>query len=817
MQTLWQDLRYGVRMLLKKPGFTVIAVITLGLGIGANTAIFSVINGVLLKSLPYPAAERLVTLSETSKEVAVMAVAYPNYLDWQARQTVFESLAAWWIAGGIFTGQGEPERVTGRWVTASLLPTLGVQPQLGRFFTGEEDRPGGERVMVLGHNLWQRRFGGEPQVIGRSLQYNSESWTVIGVMPADFDFYGRNNRGNDFFILLGQLAGLEYMQDRHSHMFQVLARLRPGVTLERARDEMSVIAAQLAAEHPASNTGNGVELNSLLDDYVGNVRPALLVITAAVGLVLLIACINVAHLLLAQAATRRKEIAVRVAIGAGRRRIVRQLLTESLLLAVAGGAFGLLLAAWGVELLVRLNSGRLPRLEEITIDPRVLGFTLLVTLLTGVIFGLAPALQSTGGALPGALKEGGRQSSGGAGGRSLRSALVVAEIALALVLLAGAGLLVRSFQRLMRVDTGFDARNVLTMRLRLPDIKYRESAQTTGFLKEVMRRVQGLPGVERVSVATGFPLGMVDENGYWLEGQPEPKQPGDWPVAFTQSVSESYHQALGITLLAGRRFTERDTADSPQVVIVDEDFVRRHFPRGSFNDALGKRLRFGGQGEPWREIVGVTRHIRHLGPEQEGRPGIYRPWLQMNPKWLAERTRVMDLVVKTSVAPAQLVSAIKREVQAIDKDQPLANVRTLESYLDGSLAPRRFSLLLLGAFAVVALLLGAVGLYGVISYAVTQRTNEIGIRLALGAQPRDVLRLVLGEGMRLVALGVALGLAFASGLMRLINKLLYDVSASDPLTFAAVALLLTFVALLACWMPARRAMNVDPMVALKSE
>jgi putative ABC transport system permease protein len=812
-----QDLRFGVRMLMKQPGFTLIAVLTLALGIGANTAIFSVVNGVLLKSLPFPKSDQLLALSETSKEVPVMSVAYPNYLDWRAQQTVFEDLAARYIAGGVLTGAGEPERVFGRWVTASFFSTLGVKPQIGRFFNEEEDRPGAEALIVLGNGLWQRRYGGDPNLIGKTIFYNSESWTVVGVMPADFDFYGRDNLNNDFFIPLGRLADQDYMRDRHSHMFWVTGRMKTGVTIEQARAQMKSIAAQLEMRYPASNTGNSVELASFLDDYVGRWRNALLVISGAVALVLLIACANVANLLLARAAVRRRELAVRLALGAGRFRIVRQLLTESVMLALAGGALGLLLAVAGVELLIKLSPDSLPRMEEITIDTDVLGFTVLVALLTGITFGLAPALQTSKVDLNESLKETGRQSSGGAGAHRLRGALVVAEVALPLVLLAGAGLLLKSFQQLMEVDPGFDARNVLTLRLRLPDAKYRDAAQTTGFLKEASRRIAGLPGVREVSVATGFPLGRGGDTGYLIEGQPEPRKPGDWPIALKQSVSESFHRTLGITLLTGRYFTEGDTAEAPPVALVDDHFVRRHFPNGSINDALGKRLRFGGDGEVWRQIVGVVRHVRHNDLDVEGFPQIYSPWLQINPRWLADFTRVMDVIVKTSDAPMSLVAPIKREVQEMDKDQPLGNVQPLEALMAQRIAPRRFNLLLLGLFAFIALLLGAIGLYGVMSYAVTQRTRELGIRLALGAQKNDVLRLVIKQGMILSLTGVAIGLAAALALTKLMQSLLYEVSPTDPLTFAGITLLLSLVSFVACWIPASRAAKLDPMVALRGE
>jgi len=815
---MFQDLRYGARMLLKQPGFTLVAVVTLALGIGANTAIFSVVNGVLLKSLPFPEAERLVTVSETSKEVPVMSVAIPNYLDWRAQQTVFEDLAARMPAGGVLTGSGEPLRVIGRLVTASFFPTLGVKPHIGRFFTEEEDTPDAERMIVLSYGLWQRHFGGDSNLIGKTITYNSESWTVTGVTPANFDFYGQVNLNNDFFIPLGSIANRPYMRDRHSHPARVIARMKPGVTVEQALREMKSITARLQSQYPASNTGNSVEVTPLLDDYVGDVREALLVISGAVALVLLIVCANVANLLLARAGLRRKEIAIRLAMGAGRFTIVRQLLVESVMLALAGGAIGLLLAVWGVQFLIQLTPDSLPRTEDITIDPRVLGFTVFVTLLTGIVFGLAPALQASKVDLNLALKESGRQGSSGAGAKRLRGVLVVAEVAVSLVLLVGAGLLLKSFRQLTELDPGFDPSNVLTLRLRLPDAKYREPAQAIGFLREVSRRVATLPGVRHLSVASSFPLGgRASDDGYCVEGQPEPQTPGDWPVASSLSVDENFHQTLQIGLLAGRYLTDRDTADSPPVVLVDDAFVGRNFPNQDIVDGLGKRLRFGGDGEPWREIVGVVGHVRLNDLEQEGFAQIYRPWTQMNPRSLAEFSRAMDLIVKTSVAPLSLVDPIKGEVQSIDKDQPLGNVQALESMLVRSVAPRRFNLLLLGIFALIALLLGAVGLYGVMSYAVTQRTREIGIRMALGAQRSDVLRLVVRQGMLLSSIGVLIGLAASFALTRLLKSLLFGVSTTDPAILIIISLLLTAVALLACYVPARRAMKVDPLVALRHE
>jgi putative ABC transport system permease protein len=817
MQAIWQNMRYGVRMMLKKPGFTFVAVITIALGIGATTAIFSVVNGVLLKSLPYPEAQRLVVINETSKESPTMAVAYQNYLDWRAQQTVFEDLAARMPAGGIITGDGEPERVIGRYVTASFFPTLGIQPHIGRFFTEEEDRPGAQRVMVLSYALWQRRYGADASALGKAIQYSGDSWTIVGVMPANFDFYGQTNLNNDIFIPLGRSASERFMQNRNTHTTSVLARLKPGVTREQAESELKAIAGQLAEQYPASNAGNSIRIRTFLEDYVGDVRPGLLMIVVAVGLVLAIACANVANLLLARAASRRKEVAVRMALGASRWQIVRQLLTESAMLALAGGTLGLFIAMWGVELLISLNPDALPRVEEITIDPNVLGFTLLVTLLTSVLFGLAPAMQTTKVNFQDTLKEGGRQSSVSGSHQRLRSALVIAEVALSLVLLVGAGLLLRSFQQLMLVDPGFDARNVLTMRMRLNDGKYPESAQSIAFLNEVTRRVEALPGVVQASVTTGFPFGRGGDDTYWVEGEPEPRQPGEWSTAVTHAVGENYYKTMGIALLAGRYFTEQDNANSSPVVIVDDSLVEKHFPQQSLDSAIGKRLRFSGTNEQWREIVGVVRHVRQNSLDEEGFPGIYRPWMQLEPTFLTSMSRAMDLVIKTNTEPTSYLAAIKQEVQAVDKDQPLANVNTLEALLAQSIATRRFNLMLLAVFALVALLVGSVGLYGVMSYMVSQRTNEIGIRIALGARTSDVLGMVLKQGLVLTLTGIAAGIGASLLLTRLMSSLLFGVSATDPFIFTLVAALLAIVALIACFVPARRATKVDPMVALRYE
>ena len=809
-----QDLRYGVRMLVKKPGFALIAVATLALGIGASTAVFSVFYAVLLRPLPFPNADRLVAVSENSLKSSDISVAYPDYLDWRAQQTVFEDMSARMPTGGIFVGANEPERVIGRLVTASFFSTLGIQPMLGRAFTETESTPGAPPVMVISHGLWQRQFGGSANAVGKSVIYNGEPWTVVGVMPSWFDFYGRENINNDVFTPLEYLTTQEFMHERKSHTVRVTARLKPGVTVDQARSELSAIAARLAMQHPSSNTGVGANTKSFLDDYVGDYRQSLRVIFAAVGFMLLIACANVANLMLARATTRRREIALRLALGASRWRITRQLLTESLIVAIVGGALGALLAVWGVNVLSKLNTGELSRIEEVSIDGRVLAFTLVTTLFVGLLSGLFPVLQSARLGLNDAIKEGDRVSSAGSGGK-LRRWLIASEVAMALMLLVGAGLTIKSFQNLTSVDPGFDPQNVLTFRMRLPDARYKEASQIFAFCNEAMSRVSALPGVERVAVSTGFPLGRAGENGYEVEGQPEPA-PGRGPRSYRQDVSADYHAVLDIPLLEGRLFNDRDTENTPLVAIVDDEFVARSFPNQPAREVLGKRLRFN-ERDGWLEIVGVVGHVKQSGLDEDGRAEIYRPWSQVPSRVRADFTRAMDMIVKTSVDPASLVASIKREIRVIDKNQPIAQVQTLEDKLTESVAPQRFTLLLLAIFAVIALLLACAGIYGVMSYAVNQRTHEIGVRMALGARQVDVLKLMIREGMGLVVIGLALGLAGSFALTRVMRGMLFGVTPTDATTFISVSVVLIVVALLACYFPARRATRVDPLVALRYE
>ncbi len=814
MESLLKDLRHGIRSLLKHRGFTAVAVITLGLGIGANTLMFSVVNAVLLRPLPYPNPDRLVALSQSSVEDPDLAVSYVDYLDWRAQQSVFEDMAARLPTGGVITGANEPERVIGRLVTPNFFTTLGVQPMLGRSFTEAENIPGAPPVIVISHGLWQRQFGGASDAIGKPLTYNGETWTVVGVLPASFDFYGRTNINNDVFTPLGRLSNQDFMRDRNSHAVRVTARLKPDVSIERARAELDAIAARLANEYPSSNTGIGVTARSFLDDYVGDFRYALRVIFAAVAFMLLIACANVANLMLARATSRSREIALRLALGASRWRITQQLMVESLTLAVIGGLLGLFLATWGISLLSKIDTGELSRLDEVSIDGRVFAFTFLVTLIVGSLAGLLPTLQNSRFGLNEVFKTGDR-SSASSGGR-LRRSLVAAEVAVALLLLVGAGLTLRTFERLVSVEPGFNPQNVLTFRLRLPDAKYKEASQTFAFLNEAASKVSALPGVDRVALATGFPLARVTESAYLIEGQPEPL-PAHAPNALRQDITADYHDVLQIPLLEGRRFNTQDTETSPLVVIVDREFVARNFSNQSPREVLGKRLRFTGDNEGWREIVGVVGHVKHSGLNEEDRPQIYRPLNQIPPKYWASYTRATDMLVKTSVDPLSLVSAIKKEIRLIDEAQPIAQVQTLDDKLSNSMAPQRLNLLLLGIFALIALSLASAGIYGVMSYAVTQRTHEIGVRMALGAQRRDVLKLIVRQGMSLLAIGIGFGLAGAFATTRLMDSLLFDVTARDPLTFVVVTAVLTIVALLACYIPARRATKVDPLVALRYE
>lgn len=827
-EDMFQDLRYGARMLLKNPFFTATAVATLALGIGANTAIFSVVYTVLFRPLPFENQEQLVMVWETflSRGNVRGTPSPPDFREWRGRAKSFRQMAAFYDTNFNLSGAGEPERLPGAVVSAELFPMLGVKAALGRTFLQAEEEFGAHRVVVLSQALWQRRFGADARLVGKSITLNDQPYTVVGVAPPDFKFADFAGAGAEaeLWVPMAFAPGDPY-NTRGNHFLSVLARLKPGLTVAQAQAEMDVLTGQLAQEHQ-ENAGLGARVVPLRDEMVGDYRTALLMLMGAVGFVLLIACANVANLLLSRASARRREFAIRSALGASRLRVVRQLLTESLLLGATGGALGLLLAWWGVKLLLTLGPADLPRAAEIGVDGRALVFTLVLSVATGVVFGLLPALHTFNFDLSGALKEGGRAATTGRRLGVLRRALVVTEIAMSLVLLVGAGLMAGSFWHLLRVDPGFNPEKLLTVQITLPESRYPQSSphQSQAFFRQLIERLSGLPGVRSAGATTSLPLA----SGGWgkmlsIEGRPAPASMESVPVVQYRQVTPSYFTTLGMQLLKGRFITEQDAGESPPVALINEEMARRFFPG---EDPLGKRMWMGppenllppgalppGYSFPLLTIVGVVKDVKHLGLSKQPGPEVYIP----HPQGLQETSRSMFVAVRTEADPLSFAAAVRREVAAIDKDQPVADVRTMEQRLAESLSSARFNMLLLGIFAGVALLLAAVGLYGVIAYAVEQRTHEIGVRMALGAQRRDVLVLIVGQGMRMAFGGVGIGLVASLGLTRLMSSLLYGVEATNPQTFATVALLLVAVALLACYMPARRATKIDPMNALRFE
>jgi putative ABC transport system permease protein len=813
IETLIQDLRYSVRMLMKSPGFTAVAALTLALGISANTAIFSVVNGVLLRPLPYYEPERLVMVwAEQPIQQAQLGVTdYPvtvaDFVDWRNQNQVFEHMAAMFGHRPNLTGGGEPESVAALYASASLFPLLGARLAMGRAFLPEEDLAGADRVVVLGHGLWQERYGADPKIIGQKITLDNRAYTVIGVTAPGFQFPQRGEVPARFRVATKVDLYLPFgftpaeMNDRMDDRLAVIARLKPGVSVEQASANMNFIARRLTEQNPQTNTDRGVRLTPLHQQAVGKARTALLVLLGAVGFVLLIACANVANLLLARAAGRQKEMAIRAALGASRWRVVRQLLSESLLLAISGGAAGLLLAWRLVELLLSIASDNLPRAQDIRLDTRVAGFTLVVSLLTGIVFGLLPALQASKINFSEALKEGAR---GGAGllRRRLRGFLVVGEVALALVLLIGAGLLIRSFARLTEVDPGFDPRRILMMNVWPQPPKYTNS-QANAFHQRTLERVRALPGVEAAAMVHPAPLsGESRSASFGIEGRPSPtEEPFN---AGLRIISPDFFKTFRVPLVNGRLLAESDDVKAAPVVVVNESLARIYFAN---ERPLGKRIIISGE---TRAIVGVVGDVKHSALDEEAKAEIYLPMAQST-------RRHMSLAVRVSGDPMQMVAAVRGQVRAADKEIPISNLQTMERLMDKSVAPRRFNMLLLGVFALVGLALAGVGLYGVISYTVTQRTREIGVRMAMGAQTGDVLRLVIGEGMKLALIGALLGLGGALALTRLLKTLLFGVSATDPLTFIVIAALLMIVALLACWIPARRAASMDPLVSLRVE
>ena len=801
MDSIIKDIRYGVRGLLKRPGFTAIALVALALGIGANTAIFSLVNAVVIRPLPFPDPDRLVWVFGNIRNGGSRAsVSPPDFLDYRSQNKTFEQFAASGtqpLAVNL-TGSGEPERLFASAVSGNYFDTFGITPAIGRAFTLDNEKPGSDQVTVLSHAFWQKRFGGDPNIVGKTITLDSKSYQILGVMPAGVSF----PQSAELWIPMN-FDGDPDMKMRKAHFLRPIARLKPGVTLTQAQADTDMIAARLEQQYPDSNTGWNLRLLSLREQLVGGTRTMLFVLFGAVGFVLLIACANVANLLLVRAAARQKEIALRTALGASRLRIVRQMLTESLLLSILGGALGALLAVWGVQLLVTLSADSLPPTVNVTIDPNVLAFTFVISIATGLLFGLAPAFRTAKVNLIDSLKDGARGTEGTMRNRT-RSLLVVFESAIAVVLLIGAGLLVRSLIALQSVDPGFDSNNVLTVRIDLPRQKYAGEGKPAKFFEELETRISSIPGVQTVGLITELPMsGQLNDLPFTVEGRP--------PVTVDQAfdadfrlVNQHYFNALHIPLLRGRNFTEQEVREGKPVTLVSQQLVDTVFPN---EDPMGKRL-ISAIGGTAFEIIGVVGDIRHRSLQRPPFPAMYFPTLNSNR---------MNIVVRTQNDPLSIVGAVRQQVQALDRDQPISAVKRMSDWVDSSVTAQRYSTTLLAAFAVLAMILAATGIYGVMSYTAAQRTHEIGVRMALGAGRVDVLKLVVRQGMLLTLVGVIFGLIGAFALTRVMQSLLFGVTAKDPFTFAAVAGLLSAVAFIACLVPALRATKVDPLVALRYE
>jgi predicted permease len=807
MHTLVQDLRYAIRTFLKSPAIAGVMVAVLALGIGANTAIFSLANALLLRPLPFPDADRLMVVWEdiTWMGFPRNTPAPANYLDWKRQNQVFEDIAALQFFNYNLTGEeGEPERVMAIGVTGSFFPVMGVRPLLGRALGPEDDRAGAPHVAVLGHGLWERRFAGDPKIVGRDIALNGEKYTVAGVMPSGFAF---PDREVEVYAPIG-LTPFRW-SERDSHYLQVIGRLKPGITVQRARGDMEAIARRLAHDHPESNTRIGVVVSPLREEYVLTVRTGILVLLAAVGCVLLIACANVANLLLARATARRREIAVRAALGAGRWRVVRQLLTESLLLALAGGVAGVALARCSFAVMEKLVPAAMPNTAAVRLDWTALGFTVVVAALAGVLFGLAPAWGATRVDLNEALKQGGRTGTGSGGKRS-RDWLVVGETALAVVLLTGAGLLVQTLARLRGVELGFRPEGVLTAATLLPPAHYAKNSDRLAFTRQVLARVRALPGVTGAGYVNALPL-VVKGNtqGFTPEGHARPRV-GEWRDANSRKVTPEYLQTMGVALKRGRYLRESDGEGAKPVAVINEVMARQFW---TDEDALGRRFKFGplDSDNPWFEIVGIVAGVRQMGLDLAPRAEVYVPMAQ------AMTASPNSLVVRTSGDPIRLAASVRAQIRAVDPQQAVSKVRTMVDIVDEELGPRKLQMTLLGGLAGLALLLASIGIFGVLHFAVTQRFAEIGVRVALGAGPGDVARMVVGQGLRLAGIGVAIGVAGALAVTRLMSSMLFGVKASDPAAFAGAAAVLLAVAAVASWAPARRAARVDPVVALRSE
>ncbi len=822
MQTLWQDIRYGMRMLMKTKSVTAIVILALALGIGANTAIFSVINAVLLRPLPYEESDQLVLLNEKSQALDEMSISYPNYQDWKAQNRAFEAIGVYNRQSYNLTGAGEAERIVAGQISADLFTVLRVKPAYGRLFTNDEDKPGTTPVVVLGYGLWQRRFAGDPNIVNQQITLNGKSYTVIGIMPASYLYPSRT----EMWVPVGQVSDSVDWKNRGNHPgLYGVARLKPGVTQAQAQADMDLIAANLEKQFPDTNAGTSVRIRPLLEIFISDARRPLWIIFGAVGFVLLIACANIANLLLARASARKKEMAIRSAMGAGRWRIARQLLTESIMVSLVGGVVGLGLARWGIDFILKVSPNAIPRSREIGLDWTVLAFTIGVSFITGILFGLVPALQAGEVDVNETLKETGRGTSGR---HWLRSSLVVAEVATTLVLLIGAGLMIRSFYLLQKVNPGFSYDNLASFSVSLPEKKYVTQDQQAVFYSRLLENIRTLPGVESAAVASGLPLGNNGwQTGFTVVGQPTPDRK-ERPLMEACLVSPDYFRAMQIPVLRGRVFTDQDNRShvNPetvsklpedqqqtaglQYIVIDELFAKKHWPN---EDPVGKRIQIGGPApdNPKLEVIGVVGRVKMESlSTDDNRVQGYFPFLQMP-------NSGMTVIIKASSDPNELISSVRRTVKSIDPDQPIYNPRTMGDIRAESVAPERLNLTLLGIFAGIALVLSIVGIYGVMSYSVTQRTHEIGIRMAIGAQPSDVFAMILGHGMKLALLGIGIGLVGAFALTRLMASMLFGVEPTDATTFGAISVLLTIVALLACYLPGRRATKVEPTVSLRYE
>lgn len=818
MENLFYDFRYGFRTLIKNPAFSIVAILAVMLGTGANSAIFSVVNAILLRPLAFNEPERLVMVwgNNVKSGVPTYPLSVLDFLDYREHNQVFEQLASFAYEDFNLSTGDDPEHVPGSFVSANFFSLLGVNPMLGRAFLPREDEARADRVVIVSHGLWKRRFGADPNFVGQTILLNGASFTAVGVMPSSFQSPNAQDNpqiwvpmsfdGGDPFRIPASGGGADFRNRTHRFLIGV-ARLKPGVTISQAQADMEIVARQIEQQYPDINTGLSVNIVSLHKQIIGNIKPALLVLLAAVGSVLLIACANVANLLLARAAARQKEFAVRAALGAGRFRLIRQLLTESLLLALIGGALGLLLAFAGIKLLLSLNPPNIPRLGEIDVDLRVLGFTLLVSILTGIIFGLAPALQASNPNLNETLKESSRGSTGGRSRQRIRGLLVISEIVVTTVLLIIAGLMIKSFWSLQNVNPGFNPDNALTMMVNLAPGKYSENHQISGFYEQLLKRIETMPGVQSVGAVTNLPLtSTVVRFRFTIDGRP-PATPGERLVATTGAVSSDYFRAIGIPLLKGRYFSEQDRDKSPPVIIINDTMARRYWPG---EDPIGRRLTLPSLGGISREVVGVVGDIKHSGLDTDSGAQMYLPYLQQ--PW-----NFMSLVVRTQSDPARMAGVVRHEITALDANQSVYDVKTMQQVVSESVSQPRLYTLLLGVFAAVAMILAAVGIYGVMNYLVTQRVHEIGIRMALGAQATDIFKMIVGQGMLLALIGVVIGLVAAFLVTRVMESLLFGVSTRDLTTFLGIPLVLVAIAFLAIYIPARRAMKVDPMVALRQE